>query len=281
MERFVSVDSSTRLWVEVRGASDAPAVLLVHGANASGVAWPDPLVDRLAERLRVIRYDPRDTGRSTWRFDEEPYALTALAGDAVAVLDAFEVEWVHVVGLSLGGLLTQLLLLDVPDRVASASLLCTGPLAGVPGQPDPPGPREDLLAVWATMGEPRDAQQEADWLREHARLLNGSVLPFDEQEATALQARVDAHTGHRTSTYAHARADQGGLDRGAELSRVRTPVLVLEAPEDPAFPPPNAELLAAAIPGARRQVVHGMGHAIPAAVQPALAKAILDHIAEA
>lgn len=165
MERFVSVDRSTQLWAEARGAEDAPTVLLIHGANASGVAWPDALIDRLAETLRVIRYDHRDTGRSTWRFEEEPYPLTTLAEDAVSVLDAFGVEQAHVVGLSLGGLLAQLLLLDAPDRVASATLFCTGPLAGVPDQPEAPAPREQLLAVWATMGDPRDDEQRPSGCR--------------------------------------------------------------------------------------------------------------------
>lgn len=58
-------------------------------------------------------------------------------------------------------------------------------------------------------------------------------------------------------------------------------MLVLEAPEDPAYPPPNAQLLAAAIPGARLHVIPGMGHSIPTAVQPALAEAILHHVVAA
>ncbi|WP_354701750.1 Rhodomycin D methylesterase DauP [Paraconexibacter sp. AEG42_29] len=279
MERTIDLPGGDRLWTEAHGDPATPAVLLIMGANASGVAWPDALVARLAEAHRVIRYDHRDTGRSTWRYDEDPYPLTALAGDAIAVLDAHAVDRAHVVGMSLGGLLTQLLLLDAPGRVASATLLGTGPLAGVPGQPEAPGPREDLLAVWQTMGDPRTPEADAAWQLEHWRLLNGPSIAFDPQEFTALDMRVAAHAGGRPSTYAHARADQSGFDRGAELAGVGAPVLVVDAPEDPAFPPPNPALLAAAIPGARLVTIPGMGHALPAAVVPPLADAILGHTA--
>ncbi|HKY65921.1 MAG TPA: hypothetical protein VJM49_06105, partial [Acidimicrobiales bacterium] len=66
MERSVQIAPDVRLWVEDTDPQDASALLLIMGANASGLAWPDALVDRLAERHRVIRYDHRDTGRSTW-----------------------------------------------------------------------------------------------------------------------------------------------------------------------------------------------------------------------
>ena len=86
--------------------------MLIMGANASGVAWPDTLVDRLAARHRVIRYDHRDTGRSTRAFAAHPYAIRDLAGDAIAVLDALGINRAHVVGMSMGGTLVQLLLVE-------------------------------------------------------------------------------------------------------------------------------------------------------------------------
>lgn len=114
-----------RLWVEEHGDPDAPALLLVMGAASSGLAWPDPLVHGLALRHRVIRYDHRDTGRSTWSYAEQPYAVSDLAGDAVAVLDALGVERAHAVGMSLGGILVQLLVTDHPDRLLSATVFGT------------------------------------------------------------------------------------------------------------------------------------------------------------
>ncbi|GAA4300430.1 hypothetical protein GCM10023162_01220 [Klenkia terrae] len=142
MERTVPVADGVELWVEERGDPGAPAVLLVMGAASSGLFWPDALVDRLARSYRVVRYDHRDTGRST---AGSSYALRELADDAVAVLDGLGIDRAHVVGMSMGGLLTQLLLLDHPDRLLSATLFGTGPLGGAPGEPAP-GPSAELLA---------------------------------------------------------------------------------------------------------------------------------------
>ncbi len=117
----------------------------------------------------------------------------------------------------------------------------------------------------------------------HWRLLSGAAAggPFDPEEFRALEERIRAHAGHDEPTAAHALADPSGLARGAELARVRTPTLVIEAPLDPVFPPPNAAHLAALIPGSRLHTIPRMGHALPSAVLPPLADAILAHAAAA
>ena len=107
------------------------------------------------------------------------------------------------------------------------------------------------------------------------RLLHGEELPYVEAEYAALERRIAAHAGTWLSPTAHALADQSGLDRGPELDGVRVPTLVVEAPADPLAPPPHAERLAAAIPGARLVRIEGMGHSLPAAVHAPLAAAVL------
>jgi pimeloyl-ACP methyl ester carboxylesterase len=92
------------------------------------------LVGRLAEHHRVIRYDHRDTGRSTWSFDTHPYAVRDLATDAVAVLDALGIDRAHAVGMSMGGTLVQLLLLNHPYRLRSATVFATSALGAGPGR---------------------------------------------------------------------------------------------------------------------------------------------------
>ncbi|KQS69095.1 alpha/beta fold hydrolase [Modestobacter sp. Leaf380] len=122
-EHLVPVAPGVDLWVTERGDPGAPVVLLVMGAASSGLLWPEDLVDDLARDHRVVRYDHRDTGRST---RGSSYALRDLATDAVAVLDALEVDRAHGVGMSLGGLLAQLLLLDHPDRLVARR--CSAPV---------------------------------------------------------------------------------------------------------------------------------------------------------
>ncbi|MFI1908033.1 alpha/beta fold hydrolase [Streptomyces microflavus] len=286
MERFVDVAPGTRLWVEESGAPDAPALLLVMGAQASGLGWPDELVEPLAARFRVIRYDHRDTGRSTWTFDEQPYPLTALAGDAVRVLDALGVERAHLVGMSLGGMLVQLIVADRPERVLSATLIGTGALSSVPYEhPDGtrtpaeelPGVSPGLLEMWARPVEDRGPEAELERRVEHWRVLGGDRIPFDAAYARDQESRIIAHTGHHHAGTAHARADASGMDRTEALARTRVPTLVVSAPAEPVYPPPHAHHIAQAVHGARLVAIAGMGHALPREVHAPLAAAILDH----
>ncbi|MFF9343134.1 alpha/beta fold hydrolase [Streptomyces sp. NPDC014773] len=289
-ERCVDVEPGVRLWAEEHGDPSRPPLLLVMGALAPGLNWPDELVAPLAARHRVIRYDHRDTGRSTWAFDEKPYPLGRLAEDAVAVLDAFGAGRAHVVGMSLGGLLTQLLVADHPDRLLSATVIGTTALSTAPYvRPDGtrvpagelPGPAAHLLEFWARPEEDRDLEAELDHRVAHWRALAGDALPFDADWFRAQERRIVAHTGHHRSPTAHARADASGLLRTEELAAARVPTLVISAPAEPVTPPPHAEHLAQVIPGARLAVVPGMGHALPPEVHAPLAREILRHTATA
>ncbi|MEU4179503.1 alpha/beta hydrolase [Streptomyces sp. NPDC026589] len=286
MERFVEVAPGVRLWAQEHGAPDAPALLLVMGAQASGLGWPDELVELLGARHRVIRYDHRDTGRSTRAFDERPYPLTALAEDALAVLDAFGVERAHVVGMSLGGMLAQLLIADHPERLLSATVFGTRALSSAPyTAPDGvrvppeqlPGVAPALLELWARPVEDRGPEAELERRVEHWRALGGGVIPFDADRTRALERRIIEHTGHHHAGSAHARADYSGMDRTERLARTRVPTLVVSALAEPVFPPPHSEHLAQAIRGARLVEIPGMGHALPREVHAPLAAAILEH----
>ncbi|MFJ9645525.1 alpha/beta fold hydrolase [Streptomyces sp. NPDC101206] len=274
MEHKITVAPGITLWAEESGDPAAPPLLLVMGANASGLAWPDSLVAALARRHRVIRYDHRDTGASTWCFDERPYRITDLADDAIAVLDALGVDAAHVVGMSMGGLLTQLLLLDHPDRIRTATFIGTMPLDGGPagGEPDP-----ELAALWNIMADPRDRAAELDWRVEHWRVLSGGEIPFDPEEFRRSEERIIEHSGRHDSPVAHARAGTEGLDRASELAAVTVPSLVVDGPRDPVAGTAHARHLAGLLGRARVATVPGLGHALPESVVPQLAGLILEH----
>ena len=165
-------------------------------------------------------------------------------------------------------------MLDAPARLRSATLFCTGALeTDPPAARGLPGPAPEVLAMWEHLGERRDREAEVAFNLEHWRLLSGAARggPFEEHEFRALEERIRDHAGHDEPTAAHAAADPSNLARGAELARVRTPTLVIEAPLDPVFPPPHAHRLAELIPNARLVTVPRMGHALPSAVLEPLA----------
>ncbi|MBT2384890.1 alpha/beta fold hydrolase [Streptomyces sp. ISL-11] len=290
MQRTIDLVPGVRLWAEERGPADAPPLLLIMGASASGLAWPEEFVDALAERHHVIRYDHRDTGRSTWAFDERPYRITDLADDALAVLDAHGVGRAHVVGMSLGGMLAQLLMADHPDRVLSATLIGTralseAPLVHADGTRTPvadlPGPSPRMLDV-LTERPAGDPGPEAALERavELWRMLSGDELPFHAEEIRERERRVLAHAGRQDSSTAHARADSSGMLRTAALARNAVPTLVVDATADPLFPSLNAHHLAQVITAATLVEMPGMGHALPRECLRPLADAILAHTGE-
>ncbi|MET9833139.1 alpha/beta hydrolase [Streptomyces sp. NPDC006385] len=288
MDHFIDAAPGIRLWAEDHGAPDAPPLLLIMGALAPGLGWPDELVALLAAQHRVIRYDHRDTGRSTWAYDEQPYPLTTLADDALAVLDGLGVARAHVVGMSLGGMLTQLLIADHPDRLLSATLVGTGALSDTPyvhpdGTRTPPeelpGPDPQVMELWSRPWTDEGPEAELDRRTEHWRALAGDRLPFDAAYFRALERKIIAHTGHHTPGDAHARADTSGMLRTEQLARTEVPTLVISAPAEPVYPVPHAHHLTQTIRGARLAEIPGMAHALPPEIHKPLATEILDHTA--
>ncbi|MFD9208444.1 alpha/beta fold hydrolase [Streptomyces sioyaensis] len=286
MQQFIDAAPGIRLWTEQRGPADAPPLLLVMGAQATGVGWPEPLVDALATQHRVIRYDHRDTGRSTWSFEEQPYRIADLATDVIDVLDGLGIGRAHIVGMSLGGMLAQMVLADHPDRCLSATLISTSTLSTTPytrpdGRTVPaeelPGIAPEVLELWSRPVEDHGPAAEVARRIEHWRVLAGDQLPFDAEHFRTLEHRVLAHTGHHHTGTAHGRAEHDGMLRTEQLATNEVPALVVCAPADPVFPPPHPQHLAQCVRGARLVEIPGMGHALPPAAQGPLAAAILAH----
>ncbi|MGW5130583.1 alpha/beta fold hydrolase [Streptomyces sp. NPDC004135] len=294
-ERMVA-SAGLDLWTEEFGDPDHPAVLLVMGAQAQGIQWNDGIVRRLVDGgRRVIRYDHRDTGRSsTVDFAAHPYTVADLASDALAVLEAHGVARAHVVGASLGGIIGQLLAVTHPDRVLTLTSLSSQPLGTdtaaavqramegappLPGELPPPTP-ELLAALVASFPEPQAgleghlAARLPLW-----RVLHGPVLPFDEEEYRAVERRAYERARDPRAALNHTFAGATPVGSTAELASVTAPALVLHGTEDPMFPPAHAEATAAALPGARLVLIEGMGHTLPAALDDRLAGEILRHTA--
>ncbi len=267
----VSIDDNVRLWAQDFGAADMPPLLLIAGANSPGRSWPGAFLATLARRHRVIRYDHRDTGRSTRGDDAAAYTIADLATDAVKVLDAFGIGRAHVVGMSMGGLITQLLLLDHPERLLTSTVFCCPALGDSPGLP---GPDPRLVRLWEDMARPGDREERIEQRVEHRRLLNGRTLPFDAERFRRLEEFL---AGRHADHSPHTRLSRSVRDRGAELAGVQVPTLVIEAPEDPVNPPPHARHLADRIPSAELTSIAGLGHVLHPRILTPLAAAILTH----
>jgi pimeloyl-ACP methyl ester carboxylesterase len=270
--------NDVELCVQTFGDPADPAILLIAGAGAPMDRWRDEFCQRLADGCRyVVRYDHRDTGRSVSYPPGAPgYSSADLVTDAVGVLDALGVTRAHVVGISMGGVLAQLLAVQHAERVASLVLVATTPGAGHPTLP-PMTPR--LRASLAEESPPdwSDRAAVVDHLVTAQRRYAAGSYPFDEAAAREYARRVVDRTGDVASALTnHQRAERVKPWR-ERLGTVRVPTLVVHGTEDPLFPYEHGVALAAEIPGARLLTLARVGHELPRRAWDTVLPAILRH----
>jgi pimeloyl-ACP methyl ester carboxylesterase len=272
------------LCTEAFGDAADPTILLVHGVAAAMDFWDDELCRRLAAGPRhVVRYDHRDTGRSTTYPPAAPgYTGRDLADDAVAILDALGVASAHLVGQSMGGALAQRVALDRPERVRSLTLVSTTGVGTLPAGTELPPPTDELAATFSSPApEPDWSDRDAvvEYLVDSFRPYAGSG-PFDEVGLRAAAERAVDRSRNVASAGNHALVDPGAEPTRA-LGDLDVPTLVIHGTEDPLFPLPHGRALARLIPGAELLVVDRMGHELPRWTWGTTIPAILAHTAAA
>lgn len=274
VERMVR-SNGVELRTQAFGDPRAPALLMIMGATASMRRWPEEVCVRLAGAGRfVIRYDNRDTGRSTTFPAGAPgYTVRDLADDAVGVLDAYGVERAHIAGYSMGGMIAQNVAIYHPTRIRSAFLLATTPdgsaiasAASGAGKDSgaftlPPKQVIDLMAFLGTVDWTDDAQAIEAWVREDLALLGPGDTPAPELS----RANVSVVVREARDILAHRQnhpivvATSYWRDR---LKDIRTPTLVMHGSHDYCLPLDHAKAMVDEIPGAKLVVIEGMGHVL-------------------
>jgi 3-oxoadipate enol-lactonase len=214
---------------DVHGPADAPVLVLGSSLGTDRTMW-DAALPRLAERLRVVRYDHRGHGSSP--VPPGPYDLAGLAGDLVELLDALGIERAHVGGVSLGGMVAMQLAATRPDRVDRLGLVCTS--AHLP----PASSWTERAATVRTAGA--GALVDAVFAR--------WFTPAGADSAEALRLR-DAFLAVPPEGYAGCCEAVGAMDLRPLLGRITAPTLVVAGADDPGAPPPHAEVIAAGIVG--------------------------------
>jgi pimeloyl-ACP methyl ester carboxylesterase len=284
-ERVVVVDG-VELCLETFGRPEDPAVLLVGGATASMDWWDPAFCELLAAQGRlVVRYDHRDTGRSTSSPPGRPaYTGADLTADAVRILDALGVGRAHLVGVSAGGGIVQELAAFHAGRVLTVTLIATSAAGTRAGRQPLPGPAPRVAALFGDPAPDPDWSDRAAVVRhivEGERPYAGS-LGFDEARTRRVAEAVVARTRDVEASLTNHWVVITGADDSTpfRMADLRVPALVLHGTDDPMFPPPHGEVLAAEIPGATFVPLPGMGHeAPPPATWDVVVPAIARHTA--
>ncbi|MGI9246903.1 MAG: alpha/beta fold hydrolase [Steroidobacteraceae bacterium] len=292
----VATANGIELAYEVLGEPDAPAVLLVMGLGMPAAMWPDAFIHGLLGRgLRVVTFDNRDCGRSSRLQGERvpnmpaaiarallrmkvtaPYTLSHMAADAAAVLDAAQIERAHVVGVSMGGMIAQVLAAAQPQRVLTLTSIMSS--SGNPRPRVALGKRRALKALLKTPpGDGTDIAAVVDHLMFVFGVIGSPGYRQDEVLLRAHLERVARQGLYPAGTARQLAAILASGDRRRLLREVVAPTLVIHGADDPLVPVAAGRDTAAHIPAARLEVIPGMGHDFPPDLMTQVAARVAEH----
>ena len=275
-----AVANGIRIEYERLGRRGDPPILLIMGLGAQLTSWDDDFCWKLVDAgFEVVRYDNRDSGLST-HLDElgppdllaalsgtvaAPYGLETMADDAAALISRLGLGIVHAAGISMGGMIAQLLAIRSPERVLTLTSMMADAGGGARVMAEPEVFAELLGAPLD--GEIGDAVEQAVRLR---KLLSGPR--FDEAAARERAQRLIRRAYYPVGVLRQAAAVLSAGDRTSGLTRLRMPALVVHGTSDPLVPFENGMRVHRAIPGSRMLVLDGVGHDLP----PAEAQRVLE-----
>jgi pimeloyl-ACP methyl ester carboxylesterase len=236
------------LYVEEHGEGRTP-LLLIAGLGYSMWSWCYQL-PAFGARRRTIAFDNRGTGRSS--LESGPFSMEQFADDAVAVLDALGIASAHVLGMSMGTFVAQVMALRAPERVRSLVLA-----GGGPGGPEHAPIPAETLEAWLESSQlppPEFVRQTM-----HLSFSPGWSDAHPERYEELVAARLEHPTPPECWQAQFAAAGRF-LQDGAPVERIGVPVLVIHGDADRVVPLSNGQLLARRIPGAELAVLAGRGH---------------------
>jgi pimeloyl-ACP methyl ester carboxylesterase len=264
-----------------------PTMLLVMGLGVQMLGWDEGLCELLAARgFRTVRFDNRDVGRST-KIEGGPrpdlmaaamgdassasYTLDEMADDCAGLLDHLGVQAAHVVGVSQGGMIAQTLAIRHPDRVLSLASIMSSTGDRAVGQPHP-----EALPTLLTSG-PADREGFAESAVQVFRVIGSPGFDADEEKLREL-ARASFDRGyHPEGTARQLLAILASGDRTETLRRLDVPTVVIHGTDDALIDVSGGKATAAAIPGARLELIEGMGHDLPRELWPRFVDLIAEN----
>jgi pimeloyl-ACP methyl ester carboxylesterase len=287
---------SVEICYETHGDPAGVPTLLTMGLGMQLIAWDDDFVQLLVDRGHyVIRYDHRDVGESTHLSHLPPpkvmdalmavssgqpletdYSLADMAQDAWGLLEKLGIQSAHLVGVSMGGMISQLMALAAPERTRSlTSIMSTTNERNLP--PPQPQALQALMGLMGSGGAPPKLESALETLR----VMSSPAFPFNEERLTQRLRRSMQRGFSAAGVGRQFIALVSTPGRGEALRALQVPTLVIHGEDDPLVPLAAGQATAEAIPGAKLLTIAGMGHDLPQPLFETVVNAIVEHAAAA
>jgi len=289
-EQFARI-GDVEICYETFGDRADPAMLLVMGLGTQMLGWHEEFCRQLAGRgFFVIRYDNRDSGRSTHfsqvpppkplelatrRFKHLAYTLEDMAGDGIGLLDHLGIQRAHVAGASMGGMIAQVMAGRHPDRVVSLTSIMSMTGSRRAGNP--------ALRVYPFfLGRaPRDKEAYVERIEKLFGVVGSPGFDRDLEEFRQMAALSYDRDPSSAGTPRQLAAILAAGNRTKDLGRIKAPTLVIHGTNDKLIAPSGGKATARAIPGAKLMLIEGMGHDLPRGAWERIIDAIAENTARA
>jgi pimeloyl-ACP methyl ester carboxylesterase len=286
-EQFIDVGRGITLCYETFGEESDPPVILIMGLGTQMIGWPDDFCDQLAGRgLHIVRFDNRDSGRSTYvdgppptlgqlvrrRIDPVLYTLSDMADDTVQLMRALGLDPAHIVGASMGGMIAQTIACEHPASVRSLVSIMSSTGDRWRGQP--------ALGIYRYLlrRAPSDRDGFVDHMTNVFAAIGSRGIPQDTERVREIVARSYDRGHDPAGSGRQLGAILASGDRTNRLHSIAAPTLVIHGSKDRMVARSGGVATARAIPGARLVTIDGMGHDLPEAAWPQLLASITEHV---
>lgn len=292
--REVRTTDNVNIAYDIYGDDASPAILLIMGLGMPSQAWPKHLIEQLVQQgLRVVVFDNRDSGQSS-KIDlpvgmfsvyraifqtllRKPvkgcYSLEDMAADAVSILDELKIKRAHVMGISMGAMIAQVIAYLYPQRVAS--------LISVMGASG--NPRTGLGkfgAIKSLLNKPakdNDLEAMQVYLTKMFKAIGTSGQSYSKEQIRDVAQAMVQSGYEQTWSYRQLLAILSSGDRSKSLKRIMAPTLVIHGRKDPLLPIRAGEEVMRLIPNSKMLSVDNMGHDLPDVVIDQIIPAISKH----
>lgn len=260
MNERIVYNREVAICTESFGNKSDPGIVLLAGATVSMLFWDKEFCERLASNgFFVIRYDNRDVGKSqSYAPGSMSYNILDLLDDVMAILVNYGIETAHFVGMSLGGLISQIAALKYPQHVATLTLISTGPW----GNPHPDIPEMDQRIIdfheKAAKVQWTNENEVVDYMLKGAKLMSGRK-PFDKNN-TEKVIRAEFRRAYNYITMFNHAALQGGEAYYNRLDEIVQPTLIIHGTDDKIWHFKHTETLLQSIKESKLLVLEGTGH---------------------